>query len=279
MKENNYNNTDLQKSDMVIGWFGFFNIKSRIVKRKDRKVFFIGLPKTATTSATYTLEQAKYRSEHFPYLLVNYKDGRLFYNSKDLKRHDAVSDLPVSASLENIVQEYPDALYIYTYRDKQKWLNSCERHPWPLEILHYPDIVKYLQKNSKNNKLFSILLNNCKKLELMHEKVLGSSIFVPEIFSDYHDRYEKKVMNLLSRRKNFLKLNIADRVDDKTKLGDFLNLDINGSFEKKDCFYTFLFKKLAEIFGWDRIREIREEQRKRYLSGEYSPGITKLGSM
>ncbi|MBD3391457.1 MAG: hypothetical protein GF418_05360 [Chitinivibrionales bacterium] len=260
------------EGDLVVGWLSFFDVWARLAPRKDKKIFIIGLPKTATTSAHFALQKAGFKAEHFPYRLVNYHNGDLVLNRKDLDYHDVVSDLPVAASVETLVRLYPDAYFVYTNRDKQKWLDSCRRHPWPLECILHADLARKVGRYSDSLVVFRALMNNIQKLKLLHEKVLGSSIFIPEVFSAHYDAYDQKIRRLFKGRR-FIELNIADGVDTKERLGEFLDLDMAGSFEHKDCFYTWFFKKLADRAGWDRILGIRREYRERYLARQSPPPL------
>lgn len=253
----------VSEGDLVLGWITFFDFRLPWVKNRNKKIFCIGLPKTGTTSVHHTLYKAGYKTEHFPYMLVNNEKGKLVFNPSDIGNHDAISDLPVVAMLDELVKLYPDAYFIYTYRNKEKWLDSCRRHPWPMELLEYIEAEGLMQKGKRGSKIISSVLNNIEKLRMMHERVLGSSIYDREAYSAAYDVYEKKVNKLLEGKPNFLRLNIADRKDTKEKLGRFLGVEMKGPFEKKDCFYTWFFKKLTGLQGWKRILEIRKRHKLR----------------
>jgi hypothetical protein len=266
------------EGDLVVGWLSLFDIRARLSKRRRRKVFVIGLPKSATTSVHYALHKAGLKSEHFPFRLVNYEDGDLVFNNKDLENHDAVSDLPVAASLEKLVELYPDALFIYTKRDKQKWLDSCRRHPWPIELILHANLVTKISRISIFNGLRRALMNNVYKLKMLHEKVLGASVFVPEVFERYYDAYDSRVKRLFDGRSNLVEINIADGVHSKERLGNALGIPLEGPFEHKDCFYTWFFKRLAKTVGWNRILRIRQRYRGIHLSDENPPPLQALPS-
>ncbi len=253
--------------ELVVGWLNAFNVISKLSPRRKRKIFLVGLPKTGTTSVSYCLQKAGVRTEHFPYLLVNYLDGELVLNERDLENYDAASDLPVTASLSTLKELHPDAYFICTYRDKQRWLHSCRRHPWPLEILLHADLVGSVSCLSAHGSVFRSMMNNIDKLRLMHERVLGSAVFVEEVFAAHYDMHVAQVQQLLGGCDNYLPLNVADGVDAKEKLGELLGLDLQGPFERKDCFYTWFFKKITQIAGWERINRIRAEYRDLYLRG------------
>ncbi len=250
--------------DWAMGWITFFDLRFPWIKKRNKKIFCIGLPKTGTTSVHYALRKAGFKAEHFPYMLVNNEKGELVLNAGDLGNHDAVSDLPVAVMLDELVKLYPDAYFIYTYRNKKKWLDSCRRHPWPLELLEYIEAEGLMQKGKRGSRIIRSVLNNIEKLRMMHERVLGASVYIEEAYSEAFDDYEKKVEELLGGKSNLLKLNIADRVDTKEKLGEFLGVKMSGPFEKKDCFYTWFFKKLANKFkSWNGISKIRDKYRQK----------------
>jgi hypothetical protein len=258
------------EGELVVGWLSHFDLAARLRRRKERKVFVIGLPKTGTTSVHHALQRVGYKSEHFPYRLVNYAGGELVLNDSDLLNHDAVSDLPVVAGLETLLELYPDALYVYTTREKERWLDSCRRHPWPLEVIRHAGLDRLAEMHARAHAYIRSIRDNFIKLRLMHERVLGSSVYVPEAFAAAYERHDKRVRRMFAGKRNLLELNIADARDRKEVLGEFLGVSMRGPFERKDCFYTWFFKKLTEIAGWGRIERMRALERERFVRAALS---------
>jgi hypothetical protein len=81
-----------------------------------RKVWGIGLHRTATTSLHEALCALGYRSVHYPrYLWI-------------AKRYEAASDLPIPAHYRELARAYPDSRFVLTVRDKEAWIRSVLRH-------------------------------------------------------------------------------------------------------------------------------------------------------
>lgn len=103
------------------------------------KVFAIGFHKTGTTSLWMALQALGYHAIHgdprrAPHngtegrdLLEQYiRKGN--YRLPTFDRYDAFSDNPYFTIWREILTLYPDAKYILTKRDEQKWIASCERY-------------------------------------------------------------------------------------------------------------------------------------------------------
>lgn len=80
------------------------------------KIFGIGLSKTGTTTLTQALEILGYSAVHFP---------RSF---KEIEFFDAATDAPVAAMFERLDTKFPGSKFIYTVRDQEQWLRSCEKY-------------------------------------------------------------------------------------------------------------------------------------------------------
>ena len=78
-------------------------------------VFGIGLSKTGTTSLARALNILQYNAGHYV------PSHRMHY-------YDAVCDLPVPARYQHLDEQYPNSKFIYTIRDIESWLVSCEHH-------------------------------------------------------------------------------------------------------------------------------------------------------
>ena len=80
------------------------------------KIFGIGLSKTGTTTLTQALEILGYSAVHFP------------RNFKEIEFFDAATDAPVADMFEALDAKFPGSKFIYTVRDREQWLRSCERY-------------------------------------------------------------------------------------------------------------------------------------------------------
>ncbi len=79
------------------------------------KIFGIGLSKTGTTTLTQALEILGYRAVHFP------------RSDREIEFCDAATDAPVAAIFEQLDTRFPGSKFIYTVRDREQWLRSCEK--------------------------------------------------------------------------------------------------------------------------------------------------------
>ena len=94
------------------------------------QVFCIGLSRTGTRSLTRALRVLGYQARHFGYTaeaLCLSKSGQLSLDLNHFQEPGAYLDLPVAAFFEELDAVYPDALFIHTIRNKESWLEACER--------------------------------------------------------------------------------------------------------------------------------------------------------
>ncbi|MDD5274979.1 MAG: hypothetical protein PHR16_02730 [Methylovulum sp.] len=89
-----------------------------------RKIFGIGLSRTATSSLNQSLAMMGYNTVHWMNPIAENKiiDWTEFFS------HDALSDTPVSFMFELLYYAFPDSHFIYTYRDIEKWNHSIATH-------------------------------------------------------------------------------------------------------------------------------------------------------
>lgn len=109
-------------------------LKHQVLGQEDRQkawVFNIGLSKTGTTSLNDALNVLGYNAYHLPPITRSEPrpGGKI-----DLEwtwwvhRYDALTDLSVAAVWRELDARYPNAKFIYTHRNIDKWLDSCRRH-------------------------------------------------------------------------------------------------------------------------------------------------------
>jgi len=79
-------------------------------------IFGIGLSRTGTTSLNKALAILGYDACHWPCSMA------------ELERHEAVTDITVTCRFEDLDRKYPGSKFIYTIRDLDPWLRSCEKH-------------------------------------------------------------------------------------------------------------------------------------------------------
>ena len=104
--------------------------------KKKNKIFCIGFHKTATTSIYEALKFLGYKTLHGDPRNADHvgDEGRTLlenhilkgdYNLPTFDLYDAFTDNPYFSIWNEIVKIYPDAKYILTVRDDEKWIKSC----------------------------------------------------------------------------------------------------------------------------------------------------------
>lgn len=83
-----------------------------------QKIFAIGLSKTGTNSLVDALKHWEINLVHFPaYAHIN-----------NPHKVDGMADIPTVRYYKELDRKCPGSKFIYTIRDKEEWLKSCERH-------------------------------------------------------------------------------------------------------------------------------------------------------
>ena len=90
------------------------------------KVFVIGFQKTGTTSLEHALHNLGYRVMGGDHHLMDFehKSDLKAYLIKNLKSWDAVQDMPWPLFYKELHALYPDAKFILTIRNTEKWIKS-----------------------------------------------------------------------------------------------------------------------------------------------------------
>ncbi|TXE17101.1 sulfotransferase [Psychroserpens burtonensis] len=91
-----------------------------------QKVFIVGFQKTGTTSLEQALQLLGYSVYGGDKNLMKYNDTADLkrYIKKTLTDWDAVQDMPWPLFYKELYDVYPDAKYILTIRDTDKWIRS-----------------------------------------------------------------------------------------------------------------------------------------------------------
>jgi hypothetical protein len=151
------------------------------------KIFGIGLSRTGTTSLTEALKILGFTAIHYPTSL------------QEIELYDAATDLPVADAFEMLDGKFPGSKFIYTVRERQRWLESCRRH-WTL----------------KQEKI------DCTKREL-RQRLYGTVNFDLDLFAQAYDRHENRVLSYFAERPhNLLSLDICGGRADWEMLCSFL---------------------------------------------------------
>tara|TARA_B100001057_G_C22813824_1_gene936527 strand:+ start:369 stop:1055 length:687 start_codon:yes stop_codon:yes gene_type:complete len=174
-----------------------------VINTGKRKVFCIGLGRTATSSLTYALIKLGYKTWHCPYL----------YDSDNIRNYvnkfDALTELPFCCdyNFKQLCMMYPDAQFILTVRDEEKWLKSTDKYKW----------------------LVNTLANKCPGYELFCRN-FNNYDFTIENYKSYNEQ----VVNFFkeqNKEDQLLIMNIPEG-DGYDKLCKFLNVKYNSSLGK-----------------------------------------------
>jgi tetratricopeptide (TPR) repeat protein len=106
----------------------FMRLASKLARPRDaafqdRKIFGIGLSKTATSSLSEALSMLGFHAAHYQnpltYEVLDVEQAALF---------DVCCDTPICHIFETLYHTYPNALFIYTTRPLDTWLHSLRKH-------------------------------------------------------------------------------------------------------------------------------------------------------
>lgn len=134
------------------------------------KIFGIGLSRSGTTSLTEALKILGFSVVHSP------------TNLNQIRKRDAATDTTVADNFERLDVMFPGSKFIHTIREKESWLNSCERF-WSLM---QPQFDR------------SFLLTE------LHKQLYGSTTFDRANFSGAYDRHLLRVKQFFDNRSDDL---------------------------------------------------------------------------
>ena len=122
---------------LIDGWLVIFPPRE---SEQKRKVFVIGLSRTGTTSLNHALNMLGYNAHHscLPMCSIKRqgqekrrgrgKEHRIhdeIYNVQLVSKYsdalDALTDIPVALTYQELAQRYPDSLFILSQRNPQMW--------------------------------------------------------------------------------------------------------------------------------------------------------------
>ena len=138
---------------------------------RPKKIFYIGLSRTGTTSLHNILSDLGFKSIHF----CNF----LFGESPDFNKcneFDALGDSPVPFLFKQLDLQYPDSKFILTIRDKHNWLKS----------------MKWMFKHGK------VIWNWGEIIHDYNEKFYGTRFYNKQILAKHWDEYHDNVFKYFS---------------------------------------------------------------------------------
>lgn len=163
------------------------------IPRNKPYIFGIGLSKTGTTTLNEALETLGYRAFHQPPIAKtdlasgSYKLDWPWWMS----RYDAATDLTAAALFKDLHDMFPNARFIYTWRDKEKWLDSCRRY--------------FTDNRAERKKSKASHANS----DLSHA-FYGSRVFDRDLFLAAYERHETAVQSTLQDHPGFLSWGLTE---------------------------------------------------------------------
>lgn len=184
------------------------------------KVFGIGLSRTGSMSLTEALKILGFRAVHFPADPVTQSEYFEFFAHPSgtlrlslLDRYDAVTDNPLSCVYRQLDRAYPGSKFIWTVRDKQSWLHSCELW-WERSVIPFME-----HDHAAVLRPF---------MELVGTQVYGSAHFDARLFSAAYDAQMTEVPGYFrGRDQDLLTLNVCAG-DGWPQLASFLGTAVPG---------------------------------------------------
>lgn len=164
------------------------------------KVFGIGLSRTGSMSLTEALTILGLRAVHFPADPVTQREYFSFFANPSntlrlslLDRFDALTDNPVSRVYRELDRGYPGSKFIWTIRDKDSWLRSCE-------LWWERSVIPFMEHSAQLHGFMA----------LVGTQVYGTAYFDAGLFSAAYDAHMAQVPAYFrGREQDLLTLNIC----------------------------------------------------------------------
>lgn len=163
------------------------------IPRKRPYVFGVGLSKTGTTTLNEALAVLGHRPFHQPPIArTDVESGQYALEWPWwMSRYDAATDLTVAALFSDLREMFPNARFIYTWRDKEKWLDSCRRH--------------FTEARSKRQKSAASRANSA-----LSRAFYGTQTFDQDLFRTAYDRHEAAVLSAFKGAPSFLSWGLTE---------------------------------------------------------------------
>lgn len=166
------------------------------------KVFGIGLSRTGSTSLTEALTILGHHAIHFPAdPVTQHEYSQFFANPSEtltlslLDRYSAVTDTPLSCVFRQLDRSYPGSKFVWTIRDKESWLKSCERW-WEYSVVPF-------MEHDQNGMLGPFM-------RLVGTATYGTAHFDSTLFARAYDNHMAEIPEYFSGRdQDLLELNIC----------------------------------------------------------------------
>lgn len=207
-------------------------VQETLPTKSSSKIFGIGLSKTGTNSLALALQTLGYSAIHYP------------ANMMQVEAHDAVTDVSVSASFEDLDRLFPGSKFILTVREEDDWHESARRH--------------YLKRRNHMNE-FALSI---------HHRLYGTFTYDRALFSEAYKRHHTRVQSYFAGRpSDLLRINLCDGSVTWNTLCDFLGKPVpNVAFPWANR-TSVTDQILSRVLGY--IKEAAVAARVMGVNGEY----------
>jgi hypothetical protein len=108
-----------------------------------------------------------------------------------MNAYDAFADIPAAATFRALAAKFPQARFVYTVRNEEDWLASCEKHFTERRFAEARMQPRYQQGLALNTLLY------------------GASVFDRDLFLNAYRRHDEAVRDFFGDSGRALTLNIA----------------------------------------------------------------------
>jgi hypothetical protein len=198
---------------------------------RTKKIFGLGLSRTATRSLTSGLQILGFDCSHYPIDEDTYTElSNAQYDLTLLKYYDGLTDITTAPFFQEFDRLYPGSKFILSVRDKASWLGSCSRH-W----FNRP---AFKQTNDPDEEV------HIRMRQFLRSAVYGCYNYDPERFSNVYDQHVRRVMEYFKDRPDDLLIIDICSGEGFEKLAPFLGRPVpTEAFPHKGAVMS---KKLAE---------------------------------
>lgn len=161
------------------------------------KIFGIGLPKTATTSLAVAMKKLGFSTNHLPFSL------------NEISKVDFCNDITVVARLEILEKIYPNSLYIYTVRDKQKWIDSTirwykrpGRSEWLVNLKREKGVEAYNFLDQSFVKVYGVRAKEASKMD---------GKYLSNCYDNYHQKIKSQFIKNEAKKSKVMILDVTSK--------------------------------------------------------------------
>lgn len=195
------------------------------------KIFCIGLNKTGTTALMIGLQRMGYKV--CDGLNGDWKNAKTKEDMREtamskIKDFDAFEDLPWGLYYQELYAKYPDAKFIYSYREVNQWWKSFFNHFKEQDIAHHKTVYGYANPSTS---------------EAEHKA--------------FYLKHQEKVRHFFSDKQHcFLELDFSNKADSAINYEKF-SLFLGKKYKAGDKF-PVANSKMDRVF-WNHLRRVKRK--------------------